>query len=124
MAKKVVSIIGWIFIVIGILGFVPGITSDGMLLGIFAVDAVHNVIHLITGILAVWLAMRGEANAMMYAKIFGVIYILVTILGFIGNDSVLGIFANNMVDNILHLVLAVILLWVGFAGKKTAPAAM
>jgi hypothetical protein len=125
MAKRVVGIIGWIFVVIGILGFIPGITSDGMLIGLFEVDAVHNIVHLITGILLVWLAMRGEDSARMIAKVFGVIYALVTILGFVGGDNVLGIMMNNMADNILHLVLALILLWAGFmGGKKAAPAAM
>ncbi len=124
MAKKLVTVLGWIFIVIGVLGFIPGITSDGMLIGVFEVDAVHNIVHLITGILAVWLARKGEDSARSYAKVFGVIYAVVTLWGLLISDSVLGFINVNGLDNILHLVVAVLFLWVGFAGRKEMAASM
>lgn len=119
MATKVVKILGWVFILIGILGFVPGITSDGLLLGIFEVDAIHNIVHLLSGILAVLFAKKGEAGAKTFAKVFGIVYGLVAILGFF-QDDVLGLIPVNGADNILHVILAVVFLYVGFAGGKKA----
>jgi hypothetical protein len=124
MAKTVVTWFGWIFIIIGILGFIPGITSDGMLLGIFEVSAVHNIVHLLSGIIALAMAAQGEDGARTYAKIFGVVYLLVTLLGFF-TGSFIGLFEANGADNVLHLLLAVIFLWAGFSGRReAAPAAM
>ena len=55
----------------------------------------------------------------MFFKIFGVIYALITILGFFGSGGyLLGYISNNMADNILHLVIAVLALYLGFGGKK------
>ena len=114
---------GYIFIVIGILGFVPGITSNGQLLGIFEVGAVHNIVHVLSGIIALMCA-GSMGGAKSFFKIFGVIYGLVAILGLLGSGSVLGIFMVNRADNLLHLVIAVIALWLGFFGgssKMSAP---
>jgi hypothetical protein len=119
MAKKSVKVLGWIFIVIGILGFIPGITSaDGKLIGLFEVDSVHNIVHLISGILALIFAAKGESAAKGFAKVFGVIYGLVTIIGFMPSGNVLGLFMVNGADNVLHLVLALIFLYVGFAQAR------
>ena len=50
--RTLAKVFGVVFVLVGILGFVPGITSGGHLLGIFEVDTTHNIIHLISGILA------------------------------------------------------------------------
>lgn len=123
MAKKLVNTLGWIFIVIGVLGFIPGITSNGQLIGVFEVDGVHNIIHLITGILAVWLVKKGEDSARAYAKWFGIIYLIVTLWGFFVSDAVLGFINVDGADNVLHLIVALLFLWVGFAGRKEMAAA-
>ena len=105
---------GIVFLLIGILGFIPGITTDdGRLLGIFAVDAMHNIIHLLSGIVAVWTASTSAKAAMTYFRVFGVIYAIVTIVGFIQGDTVLGIMVANGADNVLHLIIAIIALWLG-----------
>lgn len=111
------KVFGIVFLVIGVLGFVPGIASDGHLLGIFEIDALHNVIHLLSGLIALVVAFKSDAAARMYFKIFGVVYLLVTILGFV-QGSVLGLFDVNMADNALHLVIAALALWVGFGMKS------
>lgn len=117
MASKTVKILGWVFVLVGILGFVPGITSDGMLLGIFEVDGIHNIVHLLSGILAILFAKKGEEGAKTFAKVFGIVYGIVAILGFF-STSILGLFMVNGADNILHVVLALVFLYVGFAGGK------
>lgn len=116
MHKKLAMIFGAIFAIVGILGWIPGITNDeNMLLGIFHVDTIHNLIHLVTGLIGLWLGSSSESGSKSWFQIFGVIYALVAILGFVyGDDKILGIVTNNMADTWLHLVLAAVLLAIGF----------
>ncbi len=104
-------VFGIVLLVVGILGFVPGITSNGHLLGIFEVDTIHNIIHILTGILALVFM---KSNPKMFFKIFGIVYLLVTIIGFVQGNNVLGLIGVNFADNILHLVISVLSLWLGF----------
>jgi hypothetical protein len=115
--QKLAKLFGIVFILIGILGFVPGITTDGHLLGVFEVDTLHNVIHLLTGIIA-WFAASSLGNSKLFFKVFGVVYLLVTILGFTQGGSILGLFMTNMADNVLHLVISVVALWAGFLSRE------
>lgn len=125
MTQKLVMWLGVILTLVGILGFIPGITSDsGMLLGIFAVDTLHNVIHLATGILGIIAARMGASQAAMFAKIFGVVYALVTIVGLVQGDTVVGLFGVNMADNILHLLLAILFLYAGFSKSGAQASSM
>lgn len=118
MLQKFAMIFGVVLLLIGVLGFVPGITSNGFLLGIFHVNALHNIIHLVSGAAALWASFSSAKAAKMYFQVFGVIYALVTILGFFtGEGQILGFIANNMADVILHLVIAVVALYAGFAMK-------
>jgi hypothetical protein len=116
MHKKFALILGAIFTLVGILGFVPGITDDsGMLLGLFHVDTVHNLVHLVTGLLGLWLGSSSASGSKSWLQIFGVVYALVAILGFVyGDGKILGFLVNNTNDTWLHLVLAAVLLALGF----------
>jgi hypothetical protein len=112
---------GVVFVVIGVLGFVPGaVTPDGMLLGIFSVDTMHSIIHLLTGVLAIAAVWGTGMYARMYFKVFGVIYALVTVVGFVQGDTVLGLMMVNTADNVLHFVVALVALWLGFGTKEAA----
>ena len=115
-----------VFLAIGILGFVPGITNaDGNLLGIFHVDTVHNIVHILTGAIALLVAVGSAKSQTAVFKTFGVIYAIVAIVGLVQGDTVLGIFAVNMADHVLHVAIALIALYLGFvAGKKNAPMPM
>jgi len=117
MITKTVKTLGAVFILIGVLGFIPALTPNGNLLGIFQVDAVHNVIHLLSGILAIAFAARGVHMAQLFSKIFGIVYGLVAVLG-LTSSSILGLFSVNFADNILHIVLALVFLFLGFKNSK------
>jgi Domain of unknown function (DUF4383) len=117
MIQKLAWVFGIVFILVGVLGFVPGVTSGGLLLGIFSVDTMHNSIHLLSGVLAILAAMGTGMYARLYFKVFGIIYALVTILGFVMGGEVLGMMMN-MADNLLHLIIAVVALWAGFGMKE------
>jgi hypothetical protein len=115
--QNITWVFAGVFIVIGLLGFVPGITTDGMLLGIFHVDMMHNAVHLLSGIVAALAALGGGVFITWYFRVFGVVYALVTIMGFVMGGMVLGMMMN-LADNLLHLVIAAAALWVGFGMKE------
>ena len=123
MAKTFGMLFGIVFLAVGILGFVPGVTKDEMLLGIFHVNLVHNVVHLLSGAVFLLAAMSGAAAASLWFKIFGLIYAVVAILGFMTpNGLLLGLISNNPAVTWLHVVLAVAMLAIGFGAPKQAAA--
>lgn len=124
MLKKVSLVFGIVFLLVGILGFVPGLTTTDdmgmpMLLGLFMVGTLHNIVHLASGVLAL-LGASSERYAQWYLQGFGIVYGLVAIIGIVQGNSVLGLFPVNAADNILHVVLAAALLGAGFGLKPSA----
>jgi hypothetical protein len=114
--RTVALVVGIVFVLVGILGFIPSLVSGGDLLGIFAVNTLHSIVHLLFGILGIVAAYSGWPRT--YNRVFGVIYLLLAVLGFIpglsSNGSLLGIVAINTADNFLHLVIGLVLAIVGF----------
>jgi len=118
MLKKVAIIYGIVFLLIGILGFVPGITVHNMLLGIFHVNVWHNIIHILSGLIAFWVAVTSNRASQIYFQVFGIIYAIVAILGFFYDyRSIFGFIANNPADAWLHTIIAIITLYFGFRKK-------
>lgn len=114
MLTLAAKIVGWIFLIVGILGFIPGAAPDGHLLGLFHVNTAHNVVHVLSGTVALWAGYTSFHASKLYFLWFGLIYGLVAILGFMAGDRpVLGFLANNIADAWLHLVLAVALIALG-----------
>ena len=126
MVKTAAILFGIVFLAVGILGFVPGITTTGpdgmpMLLNIFMVNAPHSIVHIASGIVFLFAGMAGPGPSRMWFRIFGVVYALVAVLGFMTpNGMLLGLISNNMADTWLHVVLAVAMLFLGFVAKDTA----
>lgn len=118
MLKKAALVTGAVFVLIGLLGFVPALTPNDKLLGIFLVGGVHNAIHLLSGVAALAASQRRDWSRLFFI-VMGVVYALVTVLGFIAGDggAVLGLFHVNTNDNFLHLVLAAAFLYLGFTSK-------
>lgn len=112
--KNLSMMFGAVFLLVGILGFVPGITNDdNLLLGIFQVSAIHNIIHIASGVAAL-AASTSEAYGKLYFQIFGVVYLIVAAVGWVQGDTVLGLIDVNVADNILHTVLGVAIAGIGF----------
>jgi Domain of unknown function (DUF4383) len=123
MAKTFGMLFGIVFLAIGILGFVPGITKDEMLLGIFHVNAVHSVVHIVSGAIFLFASMAGAGAARLWFQLFGVIYALVAVLGFMNGDKpILGLISSSTNNTWLHVVLAVVMLAIGFGTSKQAAA--
>jgi len=122
MLKNAAMLFGAVFLLVGVLGFIPALApKDDMgmplLLGLFMVGALHNVIHLASGVFAL-LASKTDKYAKLYFQVFGAVYAVVTIVGFIQGDTVLGLIHVNLADNLLHLVIAAASLYLGFGVKS------
>jgi hypothetical protein len=121
MAKKLSLIFGIVFLVVGILGFIPNpIVGQEAL---FHADAAHNIVHLIFGIILTIIGAKSASKAGVALKISGVIYLILAIVGFISlgasgqTGDLLGLVSANSADNWLHLILGIALLGAGLAGK-------
>jgi hypothetical protein len=122
MLKTAALIFGIFFIIAGIGGFIPGLApamGDGrMLFGIFMVGPVHNIIHLASGAAALFCSFAGAGAARKYFQIFGVVYLLVALIGFAyGNSPIMGIMEHNVNDIWLHILIAAAALYLGFVAK-------
>jgi arginine exporter protein ArgO len=134
--QKAALIVGIVFLVVGLAGFIPGLTtnfetmqfaghmSEAMLLGIFQVSILHNIVHLLFGIVGVALA-RSFSGSRNYLIWGGAIYAVLWIYGlFVGGDHPANFVPLNNADNWLHLVLAVGMILLGvFLGRRTEPRA-
>jgi hypothetical protein len=110
--KLAATVLGIVFIAVGILGFVPNPLVSAT--GLFAVNTMHNLVHLISGafLLAGVYTALGSGMAL---KILGVVYALVAVLGLVmGPGMLLGMIHINAADNWLHVGLAVAILAAGF----------
>jgi uncharacterized protein DUF4383 len=114
-ASLYAGLIGAVLLVAGILGFFysasfgsPG--SVDAVLGILDVNAWHNLIHIASGALGLLAFASGPRASRTYALVFGVVYIVVAIWGFIigSHESILGFVPINTEDNILHVILGVL----------------
>ncbi|MGE0218402.1 DUF4383 domain-containing protein [Mycolicibacterium sp.] len=128
-------VVGVVFLVVGIAGFIPGITfhydqlsfaghhSSAMLLGIFAVSILHNIVHLLFGVAGIVMS-RTATAARLYLIGGGVIYLILWLYGLvIDHDSAANFVPVNTADNWLHLALGIGMVGLGVAlGRPVAGA--
>jgi hypothetical protein len=120
MAKTYVLILGIILIALGVLGFITPLAPGGNLFGFLATGTTHCLVYLISGILAVAAVAGGKEYPRLYVKVFGIIFAVFTVAGFmVGDGIVLGLLNVNAADNILHLLIAASALYVGFTHEHT-----
>ncbi|MFD5226366.1 DUF4383 domain-containing protein [Microbacterium sp. NPDC058342] len=123
--QKVALVYGIVFLLVGIAGFIPGLTtniemvefaghtSEAMLLGIFQVSVLHNIVHLLFGVAGLVLARR-FAWSKNYLIWGGVIYALLLVYGlFLHGDHAANFVPLNAADNWLHGALAVTMILLG-----------
>jgi hypothetical protein len=123
--RTVALLVGIVFVLIGILGFIPSFVPGGSLLGIFAVNTLHNLVHVLFGILGIAAAFTGWPR--LYNRVIGIVYLLLAVLGFIPgltiSGALLGLVSINLSDNFLHLVVGAVLFIVGFFVTERVTAA-
>lgn len=125
--RMAATVVGATFLLVGILGFVPGITtnydtmefagheSEAKLLGLFQVSILHNIVHLLFGVAGLAMA-RKARTASTYLIGGGAIYLVLFLYGlFVADDHKDSNFIPlNSADNILHLGLGIGMLALGF----------
>ena len=128
-AQLFALIFGAVLALVGVLGFFvnsdfgnlgSGVQGDDLI--VFEVNGWHNVVHLLSGLagLAVW---RNPALARTYALGLGLVYALVTLLGFITGDHIVGLMSTNGPENVLHLLIAITGVGAGLAPTPRPTAA-
>jgi len=126
--QKLAGVFGVIFIVVAVLGFItPGgmamaTTADtGLVLGLFPVNLLHNIVHLLFGIWGL-AAARSWGGSKSYFTIAGAIYAVLTVVGFL-SPSGFGLVPLGGNDIWLHAVLAIAMLGIGLTAKPAATTA-
>jgi hypothetical protein len=122
--RLVAVIFGAVYVLVGLLGFtvtgnVAFVGPDGgLLLGIFQVNPLHNIAHLLIGAVLLLGGIAGVRAAKTVNIIIGLAYLLLGIVGFflVGEANFL---ALNVPDHFLHLASAVLLLAVGLAADRS-----
>ncbi|MET9800886.1 DUF4383 domain-containing protein [Streptomyces sp. NPDC006368] len=134
--QQAALLVGAVFLLVGILGFIPGITTDydtmkfaehhseAKLLGVFQVSILHNIVHLLFGVAGVMMA-RAPSTARSFLIGGGVIYLVLWLYGLIiDHDSAANFIPVNSADNWLHLILGLGMIALGvLLGRGTRPGA-
>lgn len=135
--QKAARLVGIVFLLVGILGFVPGITSNyshmtlmsnsstAKLLGLFQVSILHNFVHLLYGVVGL-VAARTFGGARKYLVVGGAVYLVLFVYGLVvSQKSAANFVPLNGADDILHLVLGIGMIGLGVAltrGGTAGPA--
>ncbi|HUQ54276.1 DUF4383 domain-containing protein [Lentzea sp.] len=124
--QKAAMVAGAAFLLVGVLGFIPGITthydeltfaghSGALLLGLFSVSVLHNLVHLLFGVAGL-LAARTTQFARAFLVVGGGIYVFLWVYGSaIGEHSDANFLPVNTADNWLHLGLGAVMILLGIA---------
>ena len=115
LLRMIAIVFGIVFIFAGVAGFLSMFMTNGLLFGFFEVSHLLSLFYLASGVLAIMAATRTR-YAHLYFRVFGVVYILLSAVGFARNGDAY-VTHVNMADNILHLVIALIALYFGFSAK-------
>jgi len=124
--QSLAALAGVVFLLVGILGFVPGITthygsmsfaghgSGAKLLGIFQVSILHNLVHLLFGISGLVLAKTAE-GARTFLVGGGAVYLVLWVVGLVG---ALAWLPANAADNWLHFAFGAVLVGLGVLSRR------
>ncbi|MER7168118.1 DUF4383 domain-containing protein [Micromonospora sp. NPDC000207] len=131
--RRVAQAVGVVFLLVGLLGFVPGVTtdigalrfagheSDARLLGVFQVSVLHNLVHLLFGVAGLLLA-RTTSGARTFLVGGGAIYLVLWVYGLVvDHGSTANFIPVNTADNWLHLGLGVGMVLLGLLVRGAAP---
>lgn len=115
--RNISILFGIVFIGVGLLGFIPNpLVSEN---GIFAVNTMHNLVHVLTGLAILIAVFKFSGFESRILKITGLAYILVTIIGFLtSGNMLLGLIHINVADRWLHLALAIVIFAAGYLPQR------
>ena len=123
LARAWLYLSGVILIAVGLLGFFsnPLVGPDGLV----ATDNPHNIVHILTGLLALGLAYGMRDNVAMATMLFGALYLIVFVVTII-SPTLFGIFTVevNAIDHVIHIGLAIVSLALGYMARGSVATAM
>ncbi|HET9346427.1 MAG TPA: DUF4383 domain-containing protein [Candidatus Limnocylindrales bacterium] len=119
IAQAWMALVGLVLIAAGLIGFlntqVAGSSTDALL----ATDTVHNVVHLLTGLLALGIALGLKGEQQVNAVLgFGVLYVIIFV-AVVLSPNLFGLFsvAANAPIHVIHAAVAVVTLAVGLLAR-------
>ncbi|NYG57825.1 hypothetical protein BJ980_000748 [Nocardioides daedukensis] len=123
-------VVGVVFLAVGVLGFIPGITTDydtmefaghesgAKLIGLFQVSVLHNIVHLLFGVAGLAMA-RTARGSIAFLIGGGVIYLVLWIYGLVTDKmSEANFVPLNTADDWLHFVLGLGMVGLGVMGQR------
>lgn len=114
MAKTIAKLLGAILLLVGILGFTHLLDPLGAHL-----SPVHNLIHIVSGVIALYFGLAGTlGGAKGFCTIFGLVYLLLGIVGLAKGDLMIGPLMLGKVDHGIHLIVGALFLAGGLLTKK------
>ena len=119
-SKNITIAFGSVFVLVGVLGFIPNpiVSSEG----IFEVNAMHNLVHLLTGAAFLFGGLVLEGKEALTLKVVTGAYLGVAVLGFLtSGNTLLGLVHINEADRWLHLGLAVAMLGAALVATRPTP---
>jgi hypothetical protein len=134
--QKFALLFGAVYALIGLLGFVPGAlqpppagapalsvgTAYGYLLGVFPVNATHDLIHIVVGVLGI-VAASHLGRARLYCRAVAVVFALLTVMGLVpGADTTFGLAPIFGADVALHAVTTLASAYFGWFAREVSPA--
>jgi hypothetical protein len=134
LVSQAAIVVGVTFLAVGVLGFIPGLTtnygdlkfgghaSDAKLLGVFEVSVLHNVVHLLFGVVGIAAGLRGRQAARTFLIGGGAVYLVLWVYGLVtGQESSANFVPLNAADDWLHLVLGAGMILLGLMwGREDA----
>jgi len=112
---RIVFVCGFVLMAIGFVGI-----FRNPAFGIFAVNKIHNFIHLAVGLLAIAFVVHGVSSAKKFSKIFGAVFGALAIMGFLIPDPMLlGVIESSLANDFLHAFLGMTFLIIGFTPHPT-----
>lgn len=116
--KSGLLFLGLVLTAMGVVGF-----FNNPLVGLFEVDALQNIIYLVSGVVALFVGLSGEDEEVhQFSKVFGFVYAILGVVGLIyPGNTFFGFMINTVSSNVLHIVLGAILLGMGYARHARLP---
>ncbi|HEX5129676.1 MAG TPA: DUF4383 domain-containing protein [Usitatibacter sp.] len=115
--RSLAIVLGLALAAAGVAGFVPALAPEGLLFGVFAVDAARNGLHLATGVFGIGMGIAGLPQALSYFRMVGVVYAVLTVAALLvlPVGELMGM-AHNQADLLLQAGIAAFALVLGFVG--------
>ncbi len=113
LVKPLAGLLGVILLALGVIGF-----FNDPVLGMFDVNVLHNGVHVASGLLGLGAAAAGYGMSRSYLILFGIVYALVALAGFVGITAIVDLLVLTAPTNYLHLAIAAACLVVGFGSTK------